>query len=180
MGKKQADRGFVIREAREEDLPEMVEFLAKLALHVAGAPPHDLKECEHKRLLRTLHSSLDDPNKRLLVAESTNAGLVGMGYVYIWRSQGIWQQSGEEEFKSGFIDDVWVEPEFRKLGIFKALLRDLVAFAEQHHASELVLEYSASNKEARAAWTRLGFKTTGIRAAAFTSVVKQALMESQG
>ncbi|HAS76946.1 MAG TPA: GNAT family N-acetyltransferase, partial [Marinobacter adhaerens] len=27
----QAKRGFVIREAREEDLPEMVGFLAKLA-----------------------------------------------------------------------------------------------------------------------------------------------------
>ncbi|MDY6841199.1 MAG: N-acetyltransferase [Pseudomonadota bacterium] len=175
MGRKQTDRGFVIREAREGDLPEMVGFLAKLALHVSGAPPHDLKESEHKRLLRTLHSSLDDPNKRLLVAESHSAGLVGMGYVYIWRSHGIWQQSGEEDFKSGYIDDVWVEPEFRNLGIFKALLRELVAFAEQHHASELILEYSASNKEARAAWTGLGFKTTGVRAAAFTSAVKQAL-----
>ena len=38
----QAKRGFVIREAWEEDLPEMVGFLAKLALHVSGAPPHDL------------------------------------------------------------------------------------------------------------------------------------------
>lgn len=180
MGRKKTDRGFIIREAREEDLPEMVGFLTKLALHVSGTPPHELKESEHKRLLRTLHSSLDDPNRQLLVAESHSAGLVGMGYVGIWRSHGIWQQSGEDEFKSGIIDDVWVEPEFRKLGIFKALLRELVAFAEQHHASELILEYSASNREARAAWTRLGFKTTGVRAAAFISTVKQALTESQG
>lgn len=180
MGRKKTDSGFVIREAREEDLPEMVGFLTKLALHVAGAPPHDLKESEHKRLLRTLHSSLDDPNKRLLVAESKNAGLVGMGYVYIWRSQGIWEQSEAIEFKSGVIDDIWVEPEFRGVGIFRALLRDLVTFAEQHHASELILEYADSNKEAKAAWTKLGFKTTGVRAAAFTSVVKQALTESQG
>jgi len=176
----QAKRGFVIREAREEDLPEMVGFLAKLALHVSGAPPHDLKESEYKRLLRTLHSALDDPNRRLVVAESKSAGLVGMGYVYIWRSQGIWEQSGSIEFKSGIIDDIWVEPEFRGLGILKALLRDLVTFAEEHHASELILEYSASNKEAKAAWTKLGFKPTGVRAAAFTSVVKQALAESQG
>ena len=178
MAGKQTKSGFVIRKAREEDLPEMVGFLAKLALHVSGAPPHDLKESEHKRLLQTLHSSLDNPDKRLIVAESSTAGLVGMGYVYLWRSQGIWEQSGATEFKSGVIDDIWVEPEFRKLGIFRALLRDLVAFAEQHQASELILEYSASNKEARAAWTRLGFKTTGVRAAAFTSAVKQALMES--
>lgn len=180
MGRKKADRdGFAIREAQEKDLPEMVGFLARLALHVSGAPPHDLKEREHKRLLKTLRSSLDDPNRRLVVAENTDAGLVGMGYVYIWRSQGIWEQSGSEEFKSGVIDDVWVEPDFRNRGIFKALLRDLVAFAEQHHASELILEYAASNKEAKAAWTRLGFKTTGVRAAAFTSVVRQVLTESK-
>ena len=176
----QAKRGFVIREAWEEDLPEMVGFLAKLALHVSGAPPHDLKESEYKRLLRTLHSALDDPNRRLVVAETKSAGLVGMGYVYIWRSQGIWEQSEAAEFKSGVIDDIWVEPDFRGLGILKALLRDLVNFAEEHHASELILEYSASNKEAKAAWTKLGFKPTGVRAAAFTSVVKQALAESQG
>ena len=179
MTGKQAKRGFVIREAREEDLPEMVGFLAKLAQHVSGAPPHDLKESEYKRLLRTLHSALDDPNRRLIVAESKSSGLVGMGYVYIWRSQGIWEQSGSIEFKSGVIDDIWVEPEFRGLGILKALLRDLVAFAEEHHASELILEYSASNKEAKAAWTKLGFNPTGVRAAAFTSVVKQALSEPQ-
>ena len=158
----------------------MVGFLAKLALHVSGAPPHDLKESERKRLLRTLHSSLDDPNRLLLVAESKNSGLAGMGYVYIWRGQGIWEQSDPTEFKTGVIDDIWVEPEFRGLGILKALLRDLVTFAEQHHASELILEYAASNREAKAAWTKLGFKTTGVRAAAFTSVVKQALTESQG
>lgn len=180
MAGKQAKRGFVIREACEEDLPEMVGFLAKLALHVSSAPPHDLKESEYKRLLRTLHSSLDDPNRRLVVADSKSTGLVGMGYVYILRSQGIWEQSEATEFKSGVIDDIWVEPEFRGLGILKALLRDLVTFAEEHHASELILEYSASNKEAKAAWTKLGFKPTGVRAAAFTSVVKQALTESQG
>lgn len=179
MVRKQAHKGFFIREAQEDDLPEMVGFLAKLALHVAGAPPHELKASEHKRLIRTLHSSLDDPNRRLIVAECKNAGLVGMGYVYVWRSQGIWEQSEPVEFKSGVIDDIWVEPEFRNRGIFKALLRDLVDFAEQHHAAELILEYSATNKEAKAAWTKLGFKTTGVRAAAFTSAVKQALAESK-
>lgn len=180
MSGKRSDnrRNYSIREAREADLPELVGFLAKLALHVSGAPPHELKQSEYKRLLRTLHTALDDPNKRLVVAENRTAGLVGMGYVYIWRSQGIWEQSEPVEYKSGIIDDVWVEPDFRKMGIFKALLQDLVAFAEAHHASELILEYSASNKEAKAAWTRLGFKPTGVRAAAFTSAVKQALAET--
>lgn len=179
MGRKKADNGFVIREAREEDLPVMVGFLVKLALHVSGEEPLDLRESERKRLLKALGSSLKNQDKHLVVAESTDAGLVGMGYVYVWRSQGIWARTEPVEFRSGMIDDVWVEPEFRKRGIFKALLRDLVAFAESHNVSELILEYSASNEEARAAWTKLGFRPTGIRAAAFTSTVKQSLAKRQ-
>lgn len=176
MGKKKgAANRFLIREAVEDDLPVLVEFLAKLALHVSGAPPQSLREDEEERLLKVLRSSLNGQHRQLVVAEVPGAGLVGMGYIYIARSQGIWEQSSHVEFRSGIIDDVWVEPGYRKLGIFPALLRKLVAFAEAHGAYELVLEYSASNKEAKAAWSRLGFKTVGVRAAAFTSSVQEAL-----
>jgi len=55
------------------------------------------------------------------------------------------------------------------------LLKRLVAFAESHNAHELILEYSATNKQAKEVWTKMGFKTTGVCAAAFTSTVKAAL-----
>lgn len=172
--KTSADR-YLVREAVEDDLTVLVEFLAKLALHVAGAPHHRLTSDERDRLLAVLRSSLTDGNKQIMVAEVPQVGLVGMGYIYISLDQGIWEQTSHVQYRTGFIDDVWVEPEFRKLGIFPDLLRRLVAFAESHGASELVLEYSATNREAKAAWTRLGFKTTGVRAAAFTSSVQEAL-----
>lgn len=175
VSKKQAGKKYLIREAVEEDLTVLVEFLAKLALHVSGTPPQSLKEGERDRLIDVLRSSLSDHNKQLVVAEVPGTGLVGMGYTYVLRSQGIWEQTSHVEYRSAVIDDVWVEPEFRKLGIFPDLLRRLVSFAESCSAYELILEYSASNKEAKAAWSRLGFKTVGVRAAAFTSVVQEAL-----
>lgn len=175
VSKKQTGKKFVIREAVEEDLTVMVEFLARLALHVSGSPPQSLKEDERERLIDVLRSSLTDHNKQLVVAEVPKVGLVGMGYVYVLRSQGIWEQTSHVEFRSGYIDDVWVEPEFRKLGIFPDLLRKLVSFAESCGAYELILEYSTSNKEAKAAWSRLGFSTIGVRAAALTSAVQEAL-----
>ncbi|MFX4227947.1 MAG: N-acetyltransferase family protein [Porticoccaceae bacterium] len=166
---------FKIRKATQTDLPVLVGFLAKLALHVAGEPPRTLKEEEQKRLMAVLRSALSDSNKLLVVAEAPNTGLVGMGYIYVWRNQGIWEQAGDVEFKSGIIDDVWVEPDFRKLGVFSAILRELVSFAESHDIHELILEYAISNKEAAATWTKLGFKPTGVRAAAFTKTVQDAL-----
>ncbi|HEY9120332.1 MAG TPA: GNAT family N-acetyltransferase [Marinobacter sp.] len=175
VSKKKAAPRYLIREAAEGDVPRLVEFLASLALHVSGSPPQSLQERERDRLHGVLLSSLTDANKHIMVAEVPGAGLVGMGYIYISRNQGIWEQTSHVEYRSAFIDDVWVEPEFRKLGIFPDLLRSLVAFAESRGAYELVLEYSASNKEAKAAWTRLGFKTIGVRAAAFTNSVQEAL-----
>lgn len=177
VDKKGNAKKYLIREADEGDLPVMVGFLAKLALHVAGASPQSLKEDERDRLLAVLRASLTEPSRQLVVAEVPGAGLVGMGYVYLLRNHGIWEESSHVEFRSGIIDDVWVEPEFRKLGIFPDLLRRLVAFAESHGAYELILEYSASNKEAKAAWSRLGFKTVGVRAAALTSSVQEALLD---
>ena len=176
-GKKAQKRNFVIREAIEADLPVLVEFMVKLALYVADAGPQTLKDEEHQRLMEALRSALDDESKRLFVATSPEAGLIGMGYVYVYRSQGIWEQTEPEEYRTGVIDDVWVEPEFRSFGVFRALLKKLVAFAESHNAHDLILEYSATNKQARAVWTKMGFETTGVHATAPTSTVKAALEE---
>lgn len=166
---------FTIRQAVEADLPVLVVFLAKLALHVAGEPPQELKTEEQDRLLTTLRASTADPNKLLLVAETVEAGLVGMGYIGVWHAQGIWEQAEEVVFKSAIIDDVWVEPDFRQMGIFSAILRELLAFAEKHAIEELILEYAVSNQEAATVWTGMGFEPTGVRAAANTSAVLDAL-----
>ncbi|HCS26346.1 MAG TPA: GNAT family N-acetyltransferase [Spongiibacteraceae bacterium] len=173
--KKYNREDLVIRKAKDDDLPVLVDFLVKLALHVAGPPSQKLKKKERKRLLDFLASALSDKDKLVVVAELPDAGLVGMAYIYIWRSQGIWEQAGDHEFSSGIIDDIWVEPAFRKLGIFSAMLRELIAFAESRAVPELILEYAISNKEADATWKRLGFQVTGVRAAAFTSLVKEKL-----
>lgn len=168
---------FFIRKAVEADLPMLVDFLAKLALHVAGAPQLKLKKKERSRLMNVMRASLSDPDKLILVAAAPDDSAIGMGYIYISRNQGIWEQAEETESKSAFIDDVWVEADFRNLGIFRAIMRKLVEFAEDHDVHELILEYALSNKEAEAVWTRLGFKPTGVRAAAFTQTVQQALVK---
>ena len=175
MVTKKPRLSYSIRDATEADLPVLVDFLKKLALHVNGGPELALKESEYQRLLEALTATLASPDKRIVVAEQPGVGLIGMGDVTVWSSQSIWEQATVAEYRSAILDDIWVEPEFRKAGIFKALLRRLVEFADQRGANELILEYSSSNKEAKTAWTRLGFVTTGVRAAAFTHTVKEAL-----
>lgn len=166
---------YTIRSATAADLPVLVDFLSKLALHVNGEPELELRESEYQRLHDALAAALTANDKRIVVAEQPGVGLIGMGDVTVWSSQSIWEQATVAEYRSAMLDDIWVEPEYRKTGIFKALLKSLVEFADQRGAHDLVLEYSSSNKEAKSAWTKLGFVTTGIRAAAFTKNVKDAL-----
>ncbi|WP_019895835.1 GNAT family N-acetyltransferase [Hydrogenovibrio halophilus] len=164
-----------IRPARKADFPILVDFLAKLALHVADSPPLTLREEERKHLQDNLADALVNDDKLLIVAELSKSGVVGMGYIHILRSQGLWEQDGDQELQTAVIDDTWVEPAFRQQGIFGAILCKLISFAEDRGLQDLILEYAASNKEAKATWTRLGFETTGVRAAASTATVKKKL-----
>lgn len=164
-----------IRQARKADVPVLVGFLTKLALHVANNAPLTLKKEEQIRLQDNLADALVDDDKLVVVADHLESGVVGVGYIYIWRGQEVWEQAAEQALESAVIDDIWVEPDFRQRGIFSALLSELVAFAESRGVQALMLEYAATNKEAIATWTRLGFKTTGVRAEAFTSTVKEKL-----
>lgn len=175
MATKKPPPAYTIRNATQADLPVLVGFLKKLALHVTGGPELELRESEYQRLVVLLETALASSEKRVVVAELPGVGLIGMGDVTVWSSQSIWEQATVTEYRSAIIDDIWVEPEYRKAGVFKALLRSLVEFADQQGAHDLMLEYSSSNKEAKSAWKRLGFVTTGVRAAAFTQKVKEAL-----
>ncbi|MFI2809663.1 GNAT family N-acetyltransferase [Microbulbifer zhoushanensis] len=172
---KDISRVFGIRQAEGKDVPVLIQFLANLALHVNGGPPQNLKQEEQDRLAESLRTGLADPDCLLLVAETSGAKLVGMGYLSIVRNHGIWEGAGNLELTVGVIDDVWVEPDFRNMGVFSALMGELVAFADAQGVRELMLEYSTSNREAEAAWGGLGFKPTGVRAAAPTETVRQAL-----
>ena len=80
---------FIIRDAEPGDLSVLVGFMAGLALHVAGGVHRTLKKQERRKLRDLLASALEDDNKKIVVAEVPGAGLVGMGYIYIWRSHGI-------------------------------------------------------------------------------------------
>lgn len=166
---------FTIREATDDDIPIMVDFLVDLGLHVSGAERQTLKQEANERLQLFLKDYIDDTEKLLLVACTSSGEAVGMGNIQIWHSPNLWEEAEDLNLKTGFIDDLWVEPAYRGQGIMPQLLEELLEFADQHEIEELVLEYAITNKEAANAWKRLGFSPTGVRAAASTSLVRQKL-----
>lgn len=165
-----------IRKAGEKDIPVLINFLVDLGLHVSGGRRHTLSRKAKKQLRDHLIEYINDNDKLLVVACTLDGKVVGMGDIQIWHNPNLWEEGEEVDPKSGFIDDLWVEPAWRKRGILNRMLQALLDFAETHDINELILEYAVTNKQAARAWKRLGFTPTGVRAAAGTDVVRQRLL----
>jgi ribosomal-protein-alanine N-acetyltransferase len=100
--------------------------------------------------------SLANPNTMFLTAEEECGGNddapVVIGYVGMYLA-------GDE----GEITNVAVTPDFRRKGIGKALISELIARAEERGVSRIVLEVRVSNHPAIALYEQMGFCRVGTR-----------------
>lgn len=156
----------------------MVNFLLKLDAHVAGVDFEVLElnaEGEQQLTLR-LREMIENPFTRVLVAErESGSALMAMGDIAVWHHAELWNNPERQGMAYAIIDDLWVEPDARNGGLGRALVADLVNFAATHGIEDLMLEYATTNTEAQATWSRLGFRTTGVRAAASVADVQTRL-----
>lgn len=166
-------RKVTITEAREDDIPQLVELLFHLDAHVSGAPRDVLKmtPAGEKALADHLRSFLTNAYKRLVVARAGRRKIVGMADIALWKQAEVWETPERQGQWYAVIDDVWVAPDYRQQGLSRLMVVELLAFARDHGVDAVQLEYSASNHEAGRAWERMGFRPTGIRAAASASDV---------
>lgn len=163
--------------ASGEDIPQLIELAFQLDAHVSGAPREALQMTAkgEAELARRFQTFIDNPYKLLLVAKHPRAGIIGMGDIALWKHAEVWETPERQGQWYGVIDDVWVEPDFRRQGLNRRMVLELVAFARRHDVESLRLEYSASNIEAAETWRRMGFLPVGVRAAACVTDVLDLL-----
>jgi len=166
-----------ITEAEEADIPHVMELLFHLDAHVSGASRELLSMTAEgeAELAKRFRSYITNPYKLLLVARHPRAGIIGMGDIVLWKHADVWETPERKGRWYAIIDDVWVEPDFRRQGLTRRMVLDLVAFARAHSVESVQLEYSASNQEAAETWARLGFRRIGIRAEATVTEVLNRL-----
>jgi ribosomal protein S18 acetylase RimI-like enzyme len=63
--------------------------------------------------------------------------------------------------ESRYIEAVWVAPEFRRLGVGRRLVRQLVDHERESGIKEILLWVIDSNVYARSFYSRMGFRPTG-------------------
>ena len=116
-------RQLEIREPRPEEIPRLVELLLHMDAHVSGARREALHMTpEGERQLRQrFHSYLDNPYKRVLVACTARGRIVAMGDIALWHQAEVWETPQRQGRWYGVIDDLWVEPRYRRRGLQQGL-----------------------------------------------------------
>src|SRR5581483_5975762 len=121
----QSDSQFVctIREATQADVETLERMRLALQAHFAKVNPHIVAlSAQRMATLKDFYRNLiDNPRARVLLAhEPSGTQRMGMAVGRIIR---------HEEFEPtvwGYIDDVWVEPAYRRRGMCRALMTRLL------------------------------------------------------
>ncbi|MBN1274487.1 MAG: ribosomal protein S18-alanine N-acetyltransferase [Candidatus Aminicenantes bacterium] len=87
------------------------------------------------------------------------------GYVIYWRIQ-----------KEIQISNIAVHPDFRRQGLAKAVLQEILKMVEREEARFVSLEVRPSNKAACSLYTKLGFHVIGLRKKYYRNPAEDALI----
>jgi ribosomal protein S18 acetylase RimI-like enzyme len=123
--------------------------------------------------LRTFYAqSVSDPSVLVLLAEVGSPGAPIIAGTATGRIE-----AGRDVAKFGSIEDVWVEPEQRRRGVFRALLTELTRFFEAHDVPELTVGF-AHGGAASELWQHFGFQPAVVLSNGSLAAVKARLARS--
>lgn len=139
----------LVRPATLADAPFIARFNASLARETEAI------ELDPERLLAGVAAALEDPSKaRYLIAES---GAHPIGQLMVtyewsdWRNGWFW-----------WIQSVYVRPEARRRGVFRALFEHIEQLARQDpQVIGLRLYVEAGNRAAQETYRKMGMQGTG-------------------
>ncbi len=137
-----------VRDARPEDADTIARFNLAMALET-----EDLR-LDPAAVAEGVRAVLHDPNRgRYFVAEC-GGRVVGQTLITLewsdWRNRWIW-----------WLQSVYVEPPYRRQGVFRALYEHVRTLARRDHAACLRLYVMAHNRRARSAYAALGMRPSG-------------------
>lgn len=142
----QTEDGVVIRRAqRQDDQPVM----ALLPLLARAGPT---ARVQHVMADALFHDCLHDPDRPILVAE-INATVAGFAAISFRQTLIGWRAN---------IDELVVDPAYRRRGLGQALIEAVLRLARQRHCATLHIDTSDGNSDARSFFHACGFADNGV------------------
>ncbi len=155
------------------DLGSLVELRHRLQDHMKESTPalFDLASNWRARKLAYYHGCLEDPDRHLVVlGDRREEAILGMGL------SSVIFNSDLEPARFGKIDDVWIEPRWRRQGLGSLIVAELLRFFHRRGIDRLTLSYAAGNRDAEAFWSKLGFQPALVMASGLYEEVKSSLV----
>jgi ribosomal protein S18 acetylase RimI-like enzyme len=147
-----------LRPATQLDVPAVLPMVAKIAaLHENWDPQrYDYREHPEKMYDGWLRARANDDRSVFLVAEREGkivAFLIATieGTIPIYRLR-----------ETGFIHDLWVEPEYRNEGIGRQMAMLAIEKFREKGVKQVRLETAAANEAARSLFKSCGFRVSSI------------------
>lgn len=145
----------VIRKAKASDFDAICYLHTVLLTHLRSVHSSRYQEsaAEKKRFAKKLAGMLQDPNARVLCAVAGKQvvgfanGRIGQSPLFVLHN------------RFGEIDEVVVDHSFRKQGITRKLISELIAWFKTKKVKRMELTVDAYNAVAIKAWKALGFNT---------------------
>lgn len=149
------EKDWIIRPAEAKDVDALARMRIHLQEHLMQANPLllPMSEPRRKSLPVFYARQIEDETSQALVAETpSNGELVGMAFARTAVNEDIVPS------RLGRIDDVWVEPPYRRKGVCRALVAELLVFFRQNNVEHLDLFHVVGNTQAEHSWSSLGFQ----------------------
>lgn len=147
-----------IRKANLNDIEQVTKYgIALLEQHSHFDPYFTPTKTADKVYRNFLEKSLSADDRFLLVAEK-NGKLIGYTAAEIQARSPIFQIT-----KNGYINDVFVEPEYRKLGIARKFLTELKGWFQSKDIDYVELSVLTKNEIGKKAWAKFGFDAYEIK-----------------
>lgn len=142
-----------IRSARAEDLPTLAEMRRRLQDVITDFEPL-LWRLSPEQLARGRQyyaELITHDTNRILVAADARDQPVGMIVIRVLENRQL------DPARYGRIDDAWVEPDYRRQGVMRRLVRAAAEFIAAHGIGTIMLDFAVHNKVSEDCWRSLGF-----------------------
>ncbi len=151
-----------IRPATAKDVPDILPMTASVcALHQEwDKAKYNFKPNPQEYYIKWLLAQVNNERSVLLVAEDEekeSKKLVGFSIATVEREVPIYIL---QEY--AFIHDLWVEPEYRQLGIAKQIIRLNIARFKEIGVTQIRLDTAYANEIARKLFSSCGFRISTI------------------
>jgi GNAT superfamily N-acetyltransferase len=141
-----------IRKALTEDSARLADLWH--ALHAEQQlldPRFKLADDAAERWLNDLKEWLEAPDVRHVVVAESETELVAFASAQLWWPPPIYEQSLQVH-----IDEIYVEPAFRRMGIGTRLFEDIREWAHANSVEQIRLGTLAKNSDSIAFWSQIG------------------------